>query len=332
MGRKWIESLPKIELHCHLDGSIRPERILADLHRRGLPVPEDFSHQIRVSEDCASLSEYLNCFRLPIQWLQTEEALTQAVMDLLEDCRRENIRYVEIRFAPMLHCFEGLDYPQVFRALDRGRTLGEAESGVRCGFLVCALRNYSVEDNLTMLEAAAKWYPCLVRGADLAGDEDAWPVSHFAPCLNRAAALGLPLTIHAGETGNPENIAQALDLGARRIGHGIAMWNRPDLMDRVRDLGVGVEMCPTSNFQTKASSGWGQYPLRTYLDRGILATLNTDNPTVSGTTLNREYLLAMEEGGCSREDILRLMANACQVSFAPEEVKAAFRRELAELG
>lgn len=328
MNREWIASLPKIELHCHLDGSVHPSRMLEDLRRQGLAVPEDFQPQISVGENCASLSQYLNCFRLPVQWLQSEQALEQAVVDLLEDCQRENIRFIEIRFAPTLHRFEGLSYDQIFQALERGRAAGEASTGVRCAFLVCALRNYSMEDNLAMLEAAKGWFPRLVCGADLAGDEDLHPVAFYGEYLRRAGELGMPLTVHAGETGRAEHIAAALDFGARRLGHGIAMWRDIELMDRVRALGVGIEMCPTSNFQTRASAGWDRYPLRTFLDRGMLACLNTDNPTVSSTTLSREYLRAMEEGGISRADVLRLLENACQTSFVPEDWKRAYLSEL----
>ena len=328
MDSEWIAALPKIELHCHLDGSVRPERIREDLRRRGLPVPADFLRQISVGEDCTSLSQYLDCFRLSVQWLQSEQALEQAVVDLLEDCARENIRYIEIRFAPVLHLFEGLTYEQVFQALERGRQIGQAATGVRCAFLVCALRNYDMEQNLAMLEAAKQWFPALVCGADLAGDEDLHPVEYYADYFRRAAELGMPLTVHAGETGKAEHIAAALDFGARRLGHGIAMWQDEALMDRVRAQGVGIEMCPTSNFQTRASSGWDHYPLRTFLERGMLAFLNTDNPTVSSTTLNREYQRAMEEGGISRADVLRLLENACHAAFAPEEWKRGYLSQL----
>ena len=330
MNREWVKSLPKIELHCHLDGAVRPRRILEELRRRGAPVPADFEHQISVTEECSSLAEYLGCFALPVRWLQREAALEQAVVDLLEDCRAEQIRYIEIRFAPTLHLMEGLRLEQVFQALSRGRERGEAATGVKCAFLVCALRNHSEAENLAMLDAAARWFPALVCGADLAGDEDLYPLSRFASYLNRAAALGMPLTIHAGETGSAESIARALELGAKRLGHGIAMGHDPALIERVRSLGVAVEMCPTSNFQTRASTGWDDYPLHTYLDRGLCACLNTDNPTVSRTTLSREYLRAMEEGGCTREEVVRLLENACHAAFTPGAWKQAYLQELAE--
>ena len=329
MDRKWIEALPKMDLHCHLDGSIHSQRIRDYLASIGEALPEDFDRWIAVSEDCPSLTEYLRCFDLPLRWLQTEEGLEQAVVDLLWDAKVENTRYLEIRFAPTLHLEGGLTYGRVFQALARGKARGEAETGVCCRLIVCAMRHHTREQNLAMLEAAKEFFPQLVCAADLAGDENAFPTTCHLDFFHRAAQLGIPFTIHSGETGNRENIRAALELGACRLGHGIAMAEDKALQERCRAAGVGIELCPTSNFQTKAARVWEEYPLRRYLEMGLKACLNTDNRTVSCTDLNREYLRAMEEGGCSRAEILTLLENACDISFAPEEVKAAFRAELA---
>jgi len=332
MNKNWIESLPKMDLHCHLDGSIHPQRIRDYFAAAGKALPDDFDRWISVEEDCPSLTEYLRCFDLPLRWLQTSEGLSQAVVDLLHDARAENTRYLEIRFAPTLHLEEGLSYDQVFQALERGREQGERETGVRCRFIVCAMRHHSMTDNLAMLEAASGHWPQLVCAADLAGDENAFPNRLFAPFFSRAQELGLSYTIHAGETGSRENIYAALELGACRIGHGIAMAGDPELMKLCRKQEIGIEICPTSNFQTKAASGWASYPMRDYLAAGLRVSLNTDNRTVSRTDQNREYLRAMEEGGASREEILQLLKNGCLMSFAPQELKDAYLRELEQFG
>lgn len=328
MNRSWIESLPKMDLHCHLDGCIHPQRIQDYFAAAGKELPADFDRWISVGEDCPSLTEYLRCFDLPLRWLQTAEGLTQAVIDLLHDAARENTRYLEIRFAPSLHLEESLSYEDVFAALERGRELGLAQTGVQCKFIVCAMRHHSMERNLAMLEAAAPFHPRLVCAADLAGDENAFPTSLFLPFFHRAKELGLPYTIHSGETGNKENIRTALELGAVRLGHGIAMAGDTALIARCKAQGVGVELCPTSNFQTKAAPGWAAYPMKDYLEAGLCVSLNTDNRTVSRTDQNREYLRAMTEGGASREEILRLLKNGCEMSFADEETKSAYLAEL----
>lgn len=328
MDKTWIKSLPKMDLHCHLDGSIRPERIKEHFASIGEALPEDFGRWISVGEDCPSLTEYLRCFDLPNRWLQSKEALAQAVVDLLQDARAENTRYIEIRFAPTLHLEKGLTYEAVFSALEEGRARGEAQTGVVCRFIVCAMRHHSMEQNLAMLEAAAAFHPQLVCAADLAGDENAFPTSLFIPFFHRAKELGVPYTIHSGETGNKENIRTALELDACRLGHGIAMLDDPELMARCRAQGVGVELCPSSNFQTKAAADWDNYPMKTYLDAGLCVSLNTDNRTVSRTDQNREYDRAMAEGGASRAEILQLLRNGCRMSFAPEELKASYLNEL----
>lgn len=330
MDRSWIESLPKMDLHCHLDGSIHPQRILDYLRETGQPIPADFDQWISVEEDCPSLTEYLRCFDLPLRWLQTETGLEHAVIDLLWDAKAENSRYIEIRFAPTLHLDGGLTYSQVFQALARGKARGEAETGVSCQFIVCAMRHHSEAQNLAMLEAAKECYPQLVCAADLAGDENAFPTTAHQAFFQSAKALGIPYTIHSGETGSRENIRTALELGAARMGHGIAMGTDEALQGRCLAAGVGIELCPTSNFQTKAAPDWASYPLKAYLKKGLKACLNTDNRTVSRTDLNREYLRAMVEGGCTRAEILTLLENACDISFAPERVKADFRAELAQ--
>lgn len=329
MDRAWIESLPKMDLHCHLDGSVHPQRIRDYLTAVGEEPPADFDRWISVEEDCPSLTEYLRCFDLPLRWLQTEAGLEQSVVDLLWDAKAENTRYLEIRFAPTLHLDGGLTYQQVFQALARGKQRGETEAGVSCRLIVCAMRHHTREQNLAMLEAAREFFPQLVCAADLAGDENAFPTTCHLDFFRRAAQLGIPYTIHSGETGNRDNIRTALELGACRLGHGIAMAGDGELQRRCVQSGVGIELCPTSNFQTKAARSWAEYPLQRYLDMGLQACLNTDNRTVSRTDLNREYLRAMEEGGCGRVEILTLLENACSISFAPEQIKEAFRAELA---
>lgn len=329
MNRTWIERLPKMDLHCHLDGSVHPQRIRDYFAQTGRELPAGFDRWVSVEEDCPSLTEYLRCFYLPLRWLQTAEGLEQAVVDLLRDAQRENTRYIEIRFAPALHLEEGLAYDQVFRALARGKAQGEAETGVVCLFIVCAMRHHSEAQNLTMLEAASVFYPDLVCAADLAGDENAFPTTCHTAFFRKARELGIPFTIHSGETGSRENIRTALELGACRLGHGIAMAEDRALMDRCRRAHIGIELCPSSNFQTKAAHSWADYPLKQYLSAGLCVCLNTDNRTVSRTDLNREYVRAMAEGSCSRSEMLQLLENACIMSFAPDEVKARF---LAELG
>ncbi|MCD8384858.1 MAG: adenosine deaminase [Clostridiales bacterium] len=328
MKNDWIDRLPKVELHCHLDGSIRPQRMTDYLRSVGEPVPADLENQIFAGEECESLTAYLRCFALPVRLLQTEAGLERAVIDLLEDARRDNIRYLEIRFAPNLHLAGGLTYDRVFQAVERGRRAGMAATGVYCRFIACGLRTDSEEHNLTMLEAAKDWFPRLFCAADLAGDENGHPMEESKRYFQQVNRLGIPFTVHAGETGVRENVRLALDYGAARIGHGIAMSGDRALQRRCREAGVGIELCPTSNFQTRAARSWAGYPIREYLDAGVPVTLNTDNRTVSRTTLTREYRRAVEEGGCTREDAIALVRGGVAMSFAPETVKAAILREL----
>ena len=197
----WIAALPKLDLHCHLDGSIRPQRIRDYLTALGEPVPEDFDRRIAVAEDCPSLTDYLRCFDLPLRWLQTQEGLEQAVVDLLWDVKVEHTRYLEVRFAPTLHLEGGLTYTQVFQALANGVERGERETGVCCRLIVCAMRHHTEEQNLAMLEAAKEFYPHLVCAADLAGDENAFPTDCHRAFFQRAKELGIPLILDEIQAG-----------------------------------------------------------------------------------------------------------------------------------
>ncbi len=235
---------------------------------------------------------------------------------------------MELKNAKKLVVAGGLRFVRGFLGGVRGCWAGMAACGGFCRFIACGLRTDSEEHNLTMLEAAKDWFPRLFCAADLAGDENGHPMEQSKRYFQQVNRLGIPFTVHAGETGVRENVRLALDYGAARIGHGIAMAGDRELQRRCREAGVGVELCPTSNFQTRAARSWAGYPIREYLDAGVPVTLNTDNRTVSRTTLTREYRRAVEEGGCTREDAIALVRCGVAMSFAPETVKASILREL----
>ena len=167
---------------------------------------------------------------------------------------------------------------------------------------------------------------------DLAGDEAAWPMKNFVYLFEEAKQLGLPFVIHAGECGSAENIREAVECGARRIGHGIAMKGHPDIIKLVKDTRTGVEMCPISNLQTKAVEGPEDYPMREFLDNGLLVTVNTDNRTVSNTSISRELGFIQETYGIRDDELKLMMENAVRVSFAGDSVKDRILKEIRAFG
>lgn len=310
-----IREMPKIELHCHLDGSLSKDFIQKRLSR------EVSDEELSVSDDCASLEEYLEKFALSGECLKDEEGLEKAGYDVLKTMSKENVIYAEIRFAPLLSVTEKINTEKVIRALLKGLEKGKQDFGVAYNVIVCAMRHHSMEQNYEMIKTASKFLGKGVCAADLAGAEAQYPMSEFVELFEKTKKLGMPFTIHAGECGSVENIIDALNVGARRIGHGIAMKGRTDIQKRVKHSGIGIEMCPISNLQTKAVKSTGDYPIREFLNAGVPVTINTDNRTVSNTSVTKELSFIQKMYGISDYEIYLMMENAVKAAFVNEEMK-----------
>lgn len=324
MTTEQLKKLPKIELHCHLDGSLSMDFIQKKL---GKSVS---CQEVQVSKNCGSLAEYLEKFELPCQCLQDAEGLREAGYDFLRTASRENVVYTEVRFAPLLSVGLGLNTEQVISSLLKGLDEGKRDFGVEYNVITCAMRHHSLEDNLEMLKAAREFLGEGVCGADLAGAEASYPMSNFIGLFEKVQKMEMPFTIHAGECGNAWNIVQAAETGAKRIGHGIAMAGKPQIRQMCRERHIGIEMCPVSNLQTKAAESMNNYPLREFLDMGLLVSVNTDNRTVSGTSLTEELELVQKGCGVSDEEIRLLQRNALETAFAEESVKHQMLKRLTQ--
>lgn len=324
MTAEELKKLPKIELHCHLDGSLSKEFIQAHL---GRDVSEE---ELSVSMDCKSLVEYLEKFELPCACLKDEEGLEGAGYDVLKTMSAENVCYAEIRFAPLFSVTDTMGTEQVIAALIKGLERGKKEFGVEYNVITCAMRHHSEEENMKMIRAAREFLGAGVCAADLAGAEAQYPMTEFMELFCRTKALGMPFTIHAGECGSAQNIADALKAGAGRIGHGIAMRGHPGLQKLVRHEGIGIEMCPISNLQTKAVESPAEYPLREFLKSGLPVSINTDNRTVSKTSMTKELEFIQKTYGINDEEIMRLMKNAADTAFAKDDVKNRLYQKLIE--
>lgn len=313
----------KVELHCHLDGSLNIDFVDEMLRKQGIVYErEELRRKLEVSPKCTSLTEYLEKFDLPLLCLQTKEGLTRAAYELVRDVAKEHVKYLEVRFAPMLSTNSGLSCKEVIASVVDGLKKGEKEYGVYASAIVCAMRHHSLERNLEMLKSARPFVGKGVCALDLAGDESAFPTEQFQQLFAQATAWEIPFTIHSGETGNVDNVREAIALGAKRLGHGIALYKSPELRRLCKEKRIGIEMCPTSNLQTKAVDGMENYPLEMFLNEGLLVSLHTDNRTVSGTTLQREqaYFDDSVIEICTR--------NAIETAFTTEEMKEELRGRL----
>lgn len=318
-----FDDLKKIDLHCHLDGSLSIETIrkLAHNIQRRLPAEELLLSRMQVQDGCADLGEYLSCFDIPLPFLCTEQNFKDAVIGVLRDASRENVVYMEIRFSPLMSAGCGLPYERMIEGAISGLQEGREKYGVMGNLILCGMRHMPVEENIKMLRIGREFLKEGVCGVDVAGDEAAFPILGQREFLEEAKRLNMPFTIHAGECGSPESVRDAIALGAKRIGHGIAAWKDEALMEACREKQIALELCPISNLQTKAVASKEEYPFERFRKKGLKLTVNTDNRMVSGTSLTREFEWLHGEYQITRADAEELTKNALEASFAEDDMK-----------
>ena len=310
-----ILNMPKIDLHCHLDGSMTLQSIREILGRD--VQPED----VQVSENCQSLAEYLQKFDLPLECVQTTEGLKKAAKDFLLDLQKDNIKYVEARFAPQLSRHQGVNCKKVMEAVLDGLEEAKSQCGIEYQVIACMMSHHDDETNLRMLKECREFLGEGLCAVDLAGDEAGFPRKKFYPLFEAAKRMDYPFTIHAGECGDVNNVIMAAEWGASRIGHGIAMMGHPEVQELYRKKHIGVEMCPISNYQTKALQPGVTYPIREFAKAGVLVTINTDNRLVSNTSIAKEMNFLYEKFGITEEELKQYQLNAVEVAFCDDAVK-----------
>ena len=317
-----------IDLHIHLDGSLSlaSARALADM--QGIALPEDdetLLRMLRVSDNCQSLNEYLEKFALPLTLLQTSEAIGEATFRLCRELAEQGLAYAEIRFAPQLHCERGLTQDAVVEAAIRGMK----KSGFYASLILCCMRGGdNLQKNLLTVEVASRFLGKGVCAIDLAGAEALYSTDSFAEVFEYARSLSIPFTVHAGEADGPESVYAALSFGARRIGHGVRSVEDGALLKRLAESGVVLELCPTSNLNTRVFERIEDYPLRKLLDAGVRVTLNTDNTSVSNTTLAREYQLIADTFSLTEGEIRQLAISSLKAAFLDDAEKERLLRKL----
>lgn len=317
-----------IELHVHLDGSLRPGTIweLATEQDGKGPAADlnELKSLMEAPVPCSSLSEYLSRFALPLTYLQAEKALERVAFELTEDLAEEGVTYAEIRFAPQLSTDTGMSQREVTEAVAAGVRRGmKTYPSIRIGLLLCCMRgddDKTEKKNMETLRVAAECKDNgIVCGVDLAGAEEVYDTGLFRELFREADHYGLKRTIHAGEAAGPDSMWKALEMGALRIGHGIASVRDESLIRELVNRETALEVCVTSNVQTKGVPSLEAHPVRQLYDAGVHVTLNTDNRTVSATTLLNEIGLVKKAFGFTDEDIKTMEGYASKAAFLPTE-------------
>jgi len=329
---KKFADLPKIDLHVHLDGSMRLDTVME--MAGSLPpeirstLPEDLKSALIPPKRC-SLEEYLQAFRITVALLQTEEALERAAYELCEDGANENVIYMEIRFAPLLHTELDLKPRDVVTAVLEGIHRAEADLPIKVGLILSALKPEGTERSIETAQLAAQFMGKGVVGFDLAGPERGYPPQIHHEAIEFAHAAGLHVTIHAGEGCCPEQIKEAIDLGAERIGHGVYLFRSPQTERIVAERGIPLEVCPTSNLQISGlMNGYADHPLKRYLDLGIEVTINTDNRLMSQIDLTHELEAVAGAFDLSSGEIERILLTSAQAAFAEPELKEGLKAKI----
>ena len=299
--------MKKVELHLHLDGSIRPSTISEILNIN----LEEAKKLSTIETNCASLKEYLTKFDIPLKIMQTKENLERVAFELAQDLQKDDVIYAEIRFAPNKHLKSGLTLDEVVTAILKGLS----QVPIKTNLILCMMRGDSYEQNLKVIKLAKKYLNHGVVAIDLAGSEASYPVNLYQELFEIAQKENIPFTIHAGEADEPLSVINAINLGAKRIGHGVRAIESEKALKLIKEKNITLEVCPKSNLDTNMYEKLSNHPIKKLYDMGLLVTINTDNRTVSNTNLTKSYQDLQEVFSFTKQDFLKMNENALQSAF-----------------
>lgn len=327
---EFIQSLPKAELHLHLEGSVDPPTLVELSRRHNTPLPLEGNNyhfnpesgKELTQDDVRQLYRYkdfvgfLMAFKAVTERLRTPEDYELITYRLMQKLKAENVVHAEVYVSVGVIFWRGQEFDAIFEGLERGRARGERDFGVKLLWIFDAVRHFGVEAAEKVFTKAAELRNRNVVGIGIGGDENRGPAIWFRDLYARAAGEGLRLTCHAGESAGPESIWSAIrDLKAERIGHGLTAIQDPALMDHLAEHQIPIEICLSSNVRTGCCTAVRDHPLPKYLERGLMVTLNTDDPEMFETTLNGEYDLAQSAFGLSDSELRRVSENSLRAAF-----------------
>jgi adenosine deaminase/aminodeoxyfutalosine deaminase len=318
----FIRSLPKAELHLHLEGTIEPETLIELQRKHGVanPNPTDADHLY----DYKDFTGFLMAFKAVTEHLQTADDYELIAYRLMQQLKAENVLHAEVYVSVGVNLWRNQDFPALFEGLERGRERGERDFGVSLLWIFDAVRQFGAEKAQAVAELAVRYRDRNVVGFGIGGDELKGPAELFRDAYAYAADHGLRLTAHAGESAGPESVWGALNVKAERIGHGLTAAQDPELVEELSQRQIPLEICVTSNLKTGVCPTLADHPVRSYFDHGLMITLNSDDPAMFRTSLCREYQLVQQNFGFTDEHLRELARNSFEASFLPAEKKLEF--------
>lgn len=318
-----LKKIPKIELHVHLDGSLNIDKI-SEITKEDKKVLEE---KMTAGEKLSSLKDYLDKFDYAVSLLQIPDLIRKLASSLREDLIKDNVIYAEVRYAPLKH----ISYISMDEFIDIVYEELNKDKKLKVKLILCMMRNDSKLNNMKVINLAKKHLKKEVVGIDLAGDEDSYPTKDFKDLFDYANELKIPITIHSGETTNYKEVEAALNMHAKRIGHGIRSIDNFDLINKLKDNNILLELCPTSNVQTNSVDIYKNHPIKLFSLLGVTYSINTDNRLVSEIDLSREYKKLIDNRLVTIEGIIKSNLNAIKYSFLTEEEKVTLFKKYNDL-
>lgn len=323
---KIIQTLPKVELHLHLDCSLSFEIVQKLLPGTTL---DEYNEKFIAPEHCGNLLEYIKCAAASIDIMQTREQLRLVTLDLFEQFKKDHVVYAEIRFAPLQHLKEGLTAQQVVEAVNDAIIEGTKKTGIEARMILCSLRNFTEEQSLETVQLVKQFSGTMVTGFDLAADEAGFPIDEHVKAFEFAKANDIPCTCHAGEACGPESVYEAVDqLHAQRIGHGVRSYEDQNLMDYLIEKDIHLELCLTSNVKTGVFDRKADHDIDRIYNTGISMSVNTDGRALSNVSLSEEYESIRTLFNWKLNDYLKVNLMAIDAAFASDETKDRIKQKL----
>ena len=321
--KELINKLPKAELHCHLDGSIRLNTIIELAKKDNIQLPsydiDKLKNIIIINKQLNSLKKYISKFDIPLSVLQTPSSLKRAAFELAEDCYHDGVIYLELRYSPILHTRKDMKLSETIDAVYLGLLKAEKIYNIKTGIIICGIRSISPKYSYKLAELSIKYKNKGIIGFDLAGEEDNYPAKKHKEAFQLIQDNNIKTTIHAGEAYGPESIAQAIHIcGAIRIGHGTRLKEDLNLMKYVNKHKIPLEICLTSNIHTNTIKNLKKHPFKYYLDNNVIVTINTDNRLISDTTLTNEYHKAIKYFNLTGNEVYKIIMNGFNSAFIPK--------------
>jgi len=320
-----IRALPKVELHVHVLGSIRPSTLLDIITEDDIKVPYKTEKDIINRFQYTDFANFISVYMEIIKYITDGRHFERIAYEMLESCASCNTEYVELSFSPMDHIKQGIDFVSIVNAINRGLKRAHEEFGILTNIRVDLVRDSTIEQAMNILDSI-KAHPHNIVSIDIGGNESAHSPKPFAPVFKRAREMGLHLVAHAGEAAGPESIWDAIRyLNIERIGHGVTAQEDSNLMEYLNRERIAIEMCPVSNLRTGVISSMKNHPIRDFFDKGLFVNVNSDDPSLFHTDLNNEYIQLHEHLGFTLPELFQISLNGVDAAFVNQRRKSQLR-------